>query len=59
MGGITLDVPADYKHYEDNKKPPFLSKFPHGKIPALEMKDGFCLFESTPVAKYGECFFKS
>ncbi|KAJ7287504.1 elongation factor 1-gamma [Mycena rebaudengoi] len=52
LGGITLDVPADYKHYEDNKKPEFLSKFPHGKIPAFEGKDGFLLFEGSPIAKY-------
>jgi elongation factor 1-gamma len=54
LGGITLDLPAEYTHYEDNKKPPFLAKFPHGKIPALEAKDGFKLFEGTAIARYGE-----
>jgi len=52
LGGIVVDLPAQYKHFEDNKKPEFLSKFPHGKIPALETKDGFYLFEGTPIARY-------
>ena len=38
----------------DNKKPEFLEKFPHGKIPALETADGFKLFEGMAIARYGE-----
>jgi elongation factor 1-gamma len=38
----------------DNKKPEFLAKFPHGKIPAYESKGGFKLFEGAAIARYGE-----
>ena len=38
----------------DNKKPEFLSKFPHGKIPAFDGADGFKLFEGAAIARYGE-----
>ena len=38
----------------DNKKPEFLSKFPHGKIPAFDGADGFKLFEGVAIARYGE-----
>jgi hypothetical protein len=56
LGGIILDAPESYVHMEDNKKPEFLSKFPHGKIPALETKDGFLLFEGVAISKYGESY---
>jgi elongation factor 1-gamma len=36
----------------DNKSPEFLGKFPLGKVPAFEGSDGFCLFESSAIAKY-------
>ncbi|KAJ7092403.1 elongation factor 1-gamma [Mycena belliarum] len=52
LGGVVIDFPENYTHYEDNKKPEFLSKFPHGKIPAWEGKDGFYLFESGAIARY-------
>lgn len=53
-GDLKLDVPADYKHFEDNKKPEFLSKFPHGKVPAFEGKDGFLLTEQYAITRYCE-----
>ncbi|KAJ3717224.1 elongation factor 1-gamma [Lentinula guzmanii] len=52
FGGVSLDVDADYKHMETNKTPEFLAKFPHGKIPAFEGKEGFKLFEGVVIAKY-------
>ncbi|KAF8064356.1 glutathione S-transferase C-terminal-like protein [Lyophyllum atratum] len=53
LGGITsLELPAGYEHYVDNKKPEFLEKFPHGKIPALEEADGFKVFEGVAIARY-------
>ncbi|GLB44432.1 putative elongation factor 1-gamma [Lyophyllum shimeji] len=54
LGGVPLELPAAYEHYVDNKKPEFLAKFPHGKIPALEEPgpDGFKVFESVPIARY-------
>lgn len=54
LGGLSVDLPANYVHYEDNKKPEYLAKFPHGKIPALETTDGFKLFEGAAIARYGE-----
>ncbi|KIY52272.1 eEF1-gamma domain-containing protein [Fistulina hepatica ATCC 64428] len=50
--GLSVDIPADYVHFQDNKKPEFLARFPHGKIPALETKNGFRLFEAIPIARY-------
>ncbi|KAE9388244.1 elongation factor 1-gamma [Gymnopus androsaceus JB14] len=52
FGGVSLDIPSDYTHMETNKTPEFLAKFPHGKIPAFEGKDGFKLSEGVVIAKY-------
>ncbi|KAJ7261518.1 glutathione S-transferase C-terminal-like protein [Mycena rebaudengoi] len=53
-GGVHISVPTEkeYKHWETNKQPQYLSKFPHGKIPAWEGKDGFLLFESVAIMRY-------
>ena len=45
---------ASYEHFVDNKKPEFLSKFPHGKIPAFKGADGFRVFEGAAIARYSE-----
>lgn len=47
-------MPVGYQHMVDNKKQEFLEKFPHGKIPAFESKDGFKLFEGASIGRYGE-----
>ncbi|KAG6900248.1 hypothetical protein C0993_000889 [Termitomyces sp. T159_Od127] len=52
LAGIPLQSPEHYEHFVDNKKPEFLSKFPHGKIPALEQPDGFRIFESAAIIRY-------
>jgi len=52
FAGLQLDIPDDYVHFQDNKKPEFTSKFPHGKIPSFEGKDGFKLFETSAIAAY-------
>lgn len=52
--GLKLDLPESYVHFQDNKKPEFKAKFPHGKIPAFEGADGFKVFETTAIARYGE-----
>ncbi|KAI9571931.1 hypothetical protein HD554DRAFT_2070381 [Boletus coccyginus] len=52
LGGLELDIVADYKHHEDNRKPDFLAKFPHGKIPALEGPNGLNLTEGAAIARY-------
>lgn len=54
LGGLELSFPENYEHMVDNKKPEFLSKFPHGKIPAFDGSDGFKLFEGVAIARYGE-----
>ena len=54
LGGLKIDIAQGYKHHEDNLKPPFLDKFASGKIPAFEAADGFTLFESSAIARYGE-----
>jgi elongation factor 1-gamma len=54
-GNVKIDTPA-YTHFESNKKPEYLAKFPGGKIPAFEGSDGFRLTETTAVAKYSESF---
>ncbi|XP_044748072.1 elongation factor 1-gamma [Coccinella septempunctata] len=37
---------------ETNKSKDFLKKFPSGKVPAFESKDGLCLQESNSIAYY-------
>lgn len=54
FAGLSVDLPENYVHFETNKTPAFLAKFPHGKIPALETKDGFKLFETQAIARYSE-----
>jgi hypothetical protein len=51
---LKLDIGQNYTHWETNKTEAFRSKFASGKIPAFEDKDGFCLFESKAIAKYGK-----
>lgn len=54
LANLDIDEPVGYEHMVDNKKPEFLSKFPHGKIPAFESREGFKLFEGVPIGRYGE-----
>jgi len=51
-GGIQVDLPKNYVHFETNKGADFLSKFPQGKVPAWEGADGFKLFEGAVIARY-------
>jgi len=53
-GDLKLDIAQDYKHHETNKTPAFTNKFASGKIPAFEDHEGFCLFETAAIARYGE-----
>jgi elongation factor 1-gamma len=59
FAGLEIAAPASYEHYVDNKKPEFLSKFPHGKIPAFEGADGFKVVEGAVVARYSESSYRS
>ncbi|KAK2192445.1 hypothetical protein NP493_31g04046 [Ridgeia piscesae] len=49
--GAKLDVP-EFKLGVTNKTEEFLKKFPLGKVPAYESKDGVLLFESNAIAYY-------
>jgi elongation factor 1-gamma len=57
-GGVELDVP-EFTHFQDNKKTDYIAKFPGGKIPAFEGKDGFLLTETIAVTKYSESVLAS
>ncbi|KAK7055595.1 elongation factor 1-gamma [Favolaschia claudopus] len=50
--GVPITEAEGYVHFESNKKSEFLSKFPHGKVPAWDGKDGFKLFEGLAIARY-------
>ncbi|XP_050406050.1 elongation factor 1-gamma [Patella vulgata] len=50
--GAKLTIPADFKFGETNRDSQFLKKFPLGKVPAFESKDGVALFESNAIAAY-------
>ncbi|KAH7124146.1 glutathione S-transferase [Dendryphion nanum] len=52
INSLDLYVDPNFAYGTTNKTPAFLSKFPHGKIPALETPSGFCLSESTAIALY-------
>jgi len=52
VSGLILELPTGYTHYKTNLEPEFMSKFPLGKIPALETKSGFKLFEGPAIARY-------
>lgn len=54
LAGLEIDVAKNYKHHEDNLKPDFRAKFASGKIPALETVEGFTIFETSAIARYGE-----
>ncbi|KAK2168402.1 hypothetical protein LSH36_17g10012 [Paralvinella palmiformis] len=47
-----VSSPPDFKFGETNKTDAFLKKFPLGKVPAFESKDGVILFESNAIAYY-------
>ncbi|KAF2001242.1 glutathione S-transferase [Amniculicola lignicola CBS 123094] len=52
LNSLSLVIDPTFNYPTTNKEPDFLSKFPHGKIPALETPSGFCLAESTAMAQY-------
>ncbi|RYP19123.1 hypothetical protein DL765_003539 [Monosporascus sp. GIB2] len=52
LNGLEVPEAEGFKMGETNKSPEFLSKFPMGKVPALECADGFCLAESAAIARY-------
>ncbi|RYP60346.1 hypothetical protein DL769_008155 [Monosporascus sp. CRB-8-3] len=52
LNGLEVSVPEDFKMGETNRSPEFLSKFPMGKVPALECADGFCVAEGAAICQY-------
>ncbi|XP_034951158.1 elongation factor 1-gamma [Chelonus insularis] len=50
--GAQLKVAEDFVFGETNKTEKFLKKFPLGKVPAFESKDGKYLTESNAIAYY-------
>jgi len=53
--GVTVNVVSEAPEFifgETNKSADFLAKFPLGKVPAFEAKDGTCLFEANAIASY-------
>jgi len=50
--GTPLEVAKDFKFGETNTQQGFLQKFPFGKVPALETKDGNSVIESNAIAYY-------
>ncbi|KAH7927575.1 glutathione S-transferase C-terminal-like protein [Leucogyrophana mollusca] len=51
IAGLELEI-APFEFGVTNKSPEFLTKFPLGKIPAFERKDGFTLTEGAAIARY-------
>jgi len=50
--GADVKVDAGFQLGVTNKSDAFLKKFPCGKVPAFEGKDGLCLSESNAIAYY-------
>ncbi|KAH7107893.1 elongation factor 1-gamma [Auriculariales sp. MPI-PUGE-AT-0066] len=50
--GTEFTSPSSYTHYETNKTPEFLAKFPYGKVPALELASGGTITEGIAIARY-------
>ncbi|KAF6204987.1 hypothetical protein GE061_019154 [Apolygus lucorum] len=51
-GGGNVQVAPGFVFGETNKTTEFLKKFPLGKVPAFEAKDGQCITESNAIAWY-------
>ncbi|KAK3093934.1 hypothetical protein FSP39_021959 [Pinctada imbricata] len=50
--GADVKVPSNFKFGATNKEAGFLAKFPLGKVPAFESKNGDCVFESNAIAQF-------
>jgi len=49
--GAQISLPP-FKFGETNQTAEFLKKFPLGKVPAFETRDGTCIYESNAIAYY-------
>ncbi|KAH7014090.1 glutathione S-transferase [Microdochium trichocladiopsis] len=52
FNGLEVVYAENFTMQEDNKTPEFLAKFPLGKVPAFESATGFCVAESSAIARY-------
>lgn len=52
LNNLTLTIPPNFEFGKTNKTPSYLSKFPLGKIPALETPSGFRITEANAIAYY-------
>ncbi|KAH7097071.1 glutathione S-transferase C-terminal-like protein [Auriculariales sp. MPI-PUGE-AT-0066] len=52
LTGTEFTSPSHYEHFETNKTPEFLAKFPYGKVPALELASGGTITEGIAIARY-------
>lgn len=52
LGGLELYEDPSYKQGETNRTPAFLSKFPLGKVPALETSNGFAVTEGLSICRF-------
>ena len=51
LNGLELVLPVSEFKFSDKPKE-FLTKFPHGKIPAFEHSEGWTLLEGASIARY-------
>ena len=52
LNDLEILINPDFKYGVTNKSAEYLTKFPHGKIPAFETPSGFCLAEGSAIAYY-------
>ncbi|KAK4455382.1 elongation factor 1-gamma [Podospora aff. communis PSN243] len=52
LSNLTLLESPSYTHNTTNRTPEFLSKFPLGKVPALETSTGFTLTEGFSICRF-------
>ncbi|KAK4336991.1 hypothetical protein RND71_044077 [Anisodus tanguticus] len=52
FSGTPVEVASDFKYGETNKTDDFLNKFPLGKTPALETKDGQFISDHNAISFY-------
>jgi len=50
FSGAKVVVDSSFEYGVTNKTDEFMKKFPLGKVPAFETKDGVCLFDSNAIA---------
>jgi elongation factor 1-gamma len=52
LNNLEIHIDPNFNYPTTNKTPEYLAKFPHGKIPALEIPSSFCLSEAGAIAYY-------